>query len=101
MLVSLRVALMTLQTLPISSRVVRSSQRLAWPIADAAPLIIVASGHGLGEANALRDLLATLRERHEAPDLIAFVSDDYQVRAGKSNDASGANGAERARSGRQ
>jgi hypothetical protein len=51
---------------------------------DKAPLNIVASGHGAGEANALRDLLATLTERHEAPDLIAFVSEEYQARTGKS-----------------
>jgi hypothetical protein len=48
------------------------------------PLNIVASGHGSGEANALRDLLATLKERRESPDAIEFVAEQYQARAGRS-----------------
>jgi hypothetical protein len=45
------------------------------------PLHIVASGHGSGEASALRDLLATLKERHESQQAIAFVSEECQRRA--------------------
>jgi hypothetical protein len=41
------------------------------------PLHVVASGHGAGDANALSDLLTTLRERHESADVIAFVSAEY------------------------
>ena len=40
-----------------------------------APLNIVASGHGPGEAPALSDLLATLQERRESREAIAFVSE--------------------------
>jgi hypothetical protein len=47
------------------------------------PLNIVASGHGASEAHALRDLLATLRERRESPDAIAFVAEEYESRTGK------------------
>jgi hypothetical protein len=49
---------------------------------DKIPLNIVASGHGQDEAHALRDLLATLRERKEAPEAIAFVADEYDARTG-------------------
>ena len=42
-----------------------------------APLNIVASGHGAGEAHALSDLLAPLKERRESPEAIAFVSEEY------------------------
>ena len=45
-----------------------------------APLNIVASGHGVGEAPALSDLLATLKEGRESPEAIDFVSEDYQAR---------------------
>ena len=45
-----------------------------------APMNIVASGHGAGEAPALSDLLATLKERRESPEAIAFVSEEYQAR---------------------
>jgi hypothetical protein len=48
-----------------------------------APMNIVASGHGAGEALALSDLLATLRERRESPDVIAFVSEEYLARTGR------------------
>ena len=40
------------------------------------PLNIVASGHGAGEAHALSDLLATLKERRESPEAIAFVAEE-------------------------
>ena len=40
------------------------------------PLHVVASGHGPGEADALSDLLKTLKERDESADAIAFVSDE-------------------------
>ena len=41
------------------------------------PLYVVASGHGAGDADALRDLLTTLKERKESADVIAYVSDEY------------------------
>ena len=41
------------------------------------PLHVVASGHGTGDANALSDLLTTLRERNESADAIAYVSEEY------------------------
>jgi hypothetical protein len=44
------------------------------------PLHVVASGHGAGDANALSDLLTTLRERNESPDAIAYV---YEACTGK------------------
>jgi len=47
------------------------------------PMNIVASGHGSSEAYALRDLLATLKERRESPDAIAFVTEECQARAGQ------------------
>jgi len=47
---------------------------------DKAPLNIIASGHGASEAHALGDLLATLRERRESPELIAFVAGEYRAR---------------------
>jgi hypothetical protein len=47
------------------------------------PLNIVASGHGVGELQALSDLIATLTERREPPDVIAFVADEYQARTGR------------------
>lgn len=47
------------------------------------PMNIVASGHGASEAHALSDLLATLRERRESPDAIAFVAEEYEARTGK------------------
>jgi hypothetical protein len=39
------------------------------------PQHVVASGHGAGDANALSDLVTTLRARHESDDAIAFVAD--------------------------
>ena len=61
------------------------------------PLHVVASGHGAGDANALRDLLTTLRERQESADVIASGSgaDDVKrlrepVRAGAGCGRSGA-----------
>ena len=47
---------------------------------EKAPLNIVASGHGATEASALGDLLTTLRARHESPEIIAFVSEEYHNR---------------------
>jgi hypothetical protein len=47
------------------------------------PLDVVASGHGIGDANALRDLLKTLTERDESADAITYVSDEYAVVTGK------------------
>jgi hypothetical protein len=41
------------------------------------PLHVVASGHGVDDAGALRDLLRTLREGNESAEAIAFVSEDY------------------------
>ena len=45
-----------------------------------APLNIVASGHGAGEAHALSDLLAPLKGRRESPEGIAFVWEEYHAR---------------------
>lgn len=47
------------------------------------PLHVVASGHGAGDANALSDLLTTLRERNESADAIAYVSQEYAALTGK------------------
>ena len=47
------------------------------------PLHVVASGHGAGDANALSDLLTTLRERHESAAAIAYVSEEYAALTGK------------------
>lgn len=47
------------------------------------PLHVVASGHGTDDANALRDLLTTLRERNESADAIAYVSGEYAALIGK------------------
>jgi hypothetical protein len=47
------------------------------------PLHVVASGHGAGDADALSDLLATLRERKESADVIAYVSGEYAAITGK------------------
>ena len=47
------------------------------------PLHVVASGHGAGDANALSDLLTTLRERNESADAIAYVSEEYAALTGK------------------
>ena len=47
------------------------------------PIHVVASGHGADNANALRDLLKTLRERNESADAIAYVSDEYAALTGK------------------
>lgn len=48
------------------------------------PMHVVASGHGAGDADALSDLLAALRERHESPDAIAYVTEEYAAITGKS-----------------
>jgi hypothetical protein len=47
------------------------------------PLHVVASGHGAGDANALSDLLTTLREQNESADVIAYVSGEYATLTGK------------------
>jgi hypothetical protein len=47
------------------------------------PLHVVASGHGVGDAIALGDLLTTLRERDESADAIEYVSDEYAALTGK------------------
>jgi sirohydrochlorin ferrochelatase len=47
------------------------------------PLHVVASGHGAGDANALRDLMKTLRERNEGADAIGYVSREYAAVTGK------------------
>jgi len=50
---------------------------------DKHPLHVVASGHGAGDANALSDLLKTLRERNESGDAIAYVSEEYAAVTGR------------------
>lgn len=47
------------------------------------PLHVVASGHGAGDANALSDLLTTLREGDESADAIAYVCEEYAALTGK------------------
>ena len=47
------------------------------------PLHVVASGHGSDDANALRDLLATLKERRESADSVAYVTEEYEAVTGK------------------
>ncbi len=47
------------------------------------PLDVVASGHGIGDANALRDLLTTLIDRDESADAIRYVSDEYAALTGR------------------
>ena len=46
------------------------------------PQHVVASGHGAGDANALSDLLATVMERNEPADVIAYVSGEYAALTG-------------------
>ena len=53
------------------------------------PLHVVASGHGAGDANALSDLLTTVRERKESADVIAYVSAEYTALTGKTAAKSG------------
>ena len=53
------------------------------------PLHVVASGHGAGDANALSDLLRTVRERHESADVIAYVLGEYAALTGKAPALSG------------
>jgi hypothetical protein len=47
------------------------------------PLHVVASGHGASDAQALRDLLATLKEQRESLDAIAFVTEEYAALTGE------------------
>jgi hypothetical protein len=47
------------------------------------PMYVVASGHGAGDASALIDLWATLMDRNESADAIAFVSEEYRALTGK------------------
>jgi hypothetical protein len=46
------------------------------------PLHVVASGHAAGDANALSDLLTSLRERNESADAIGYVSEAYAALTG-------------------
>ena len=48
-----------------------------------APPYVVASGHGTGDADALFDLWATLIDRNESAEAIAFVAEEYQAVTGK------------------
>jgi hypothetical protein len=48
------------------------------------PLHVVASGHGAADVDALGDLVATLRERNESSDAIAFVTEEYAAVTGAS-----------------
>jgi hypothetical protein len=47
------------------------------------PQHIVASGHGQGDANALSDLVETLRERRASTDAIAYAADEHAALAGR------------------
>lgn len=47
------------------------------------PLHVVASGHGAGDADALRDLLTALRDRNESAEAIAFVSAEFAAVTGR------------------
>ena len=47
------------------------------------PQHVVASGHGANDANALGDLVKTLRERHESADAIEYVSEERGALTGK------------------
>ena len=47
------------------------------------PLHVVASGHGAGDADALSDLLATLRERNESDEVIGYIAREYAALTGK------------------
>jgi hypothetical protein len=46
------------------------------------PLHVVASGHGADDANALSDLLTTLKERNESAEAIAYVSEASRALTG-------------------
>jgi hypothetical protein len=48
------------------------------------PLHVVASGHGADDADALGDLLTTLKERNESDEAITYVSEAYRTIAGNS-----------------
>jgi hypothetical protein len=47
------------------------------------PLHVVTSGHGPTAAEALGDLLKTLKDGNESADAIAFVSDQYDALTGR------------------
>lgn len=49
------------------------------------PMNVVASGHGADEADALADLVATLKERRESPDAIAYVAEQYAALTGRAS----------------
>jgi hypothetical protein len=49
------------------------------------PLHVVASGHGADDANALSDLLSTLKERNESAEAIAYVSEAYRALTGRAS----------------
>jgi hypothetical protein len=46
------------------------------------PQHVVASGHGANDAQALSDLIKTLKERHESADAIAYVSEEHAAVTG-------------------
>ena len=46
------------------------------------PMHVVASGHGQTDADALSDLVATLRERRESVEAIAYASEAYAEATG-------------------
>jgi hypothetical protein len=47
------------------------------------PQHVVASGHGAGDANALKDLVTTLKARGESTDAIAYASEAYATLTGQ------------------
>jgi hypothetical protein len=49
------------------------------------PMNVVASGHGADDADALADLVATLKERRESPDAIAYVAEQYAALTGRAS----------------
>ena len=48
------------------------------------PMHVVASGHGAGDADALIDLLRTLRERNESDEAMRYVAEEYRALTGRS-----------------
>jgi hypothetical protein len=47
------------------------------------PQHVVASGHGAGDASALSDLVAALKERNESAEAVAYVVAEYAALTGK------------------
>ena len=54
------------------------------------PVYVVASGHGSGDAQALRDLWTTLVERRESSEAIAYVGEEYRTMTGRAPSRSAA-----------